>query len=195
MLLGETQPSLPIETAEDARHACEEHLRIALEVLEALLFEWDPATSRLQWLGGSERLLGFGREELVPDVGWNESRIHPDDVTRVSRGIRLALESAVVSYHDEYRLLHRDGHYVEVVDRRLIVRDASAARIRIIAAISNIRERRALERERDASIRREHVARLTTDAAIRARDGLLGIVSYELRSSLGAQLPCALALS
>ena len=169
----------------------EECFRLAAEVLDVLLFEWDPGTNHVQWLGGAERVLGIGRDELVPDIAWYESRIHPDDVQRASEELRLAIESGAARHHTEYRLLHRDAHYVEISDRRLIIRDTTAKPLRILAGISDISARRRLECQCEALRQREQMAHVAADAALRARDGILDIVSHELRNPLGAIALCA----
>jgi signal transduction histidine kinase len=63
-----------------------------------------------------------------------------------------------------------------------------------LGGVSDISQRRRIERERDELLERERQARVAAEAAIRARDEILGIVSHDLRNPLGAIALCAGAL-
>jgi PAS domain S-box-containing protein len=172
--------------AEEALRASEERFRLASGALAAILFEWDPATNRLEWFGGLEEVLGFRLDEVSPDVAWYESRVHPDDLPRTWESVQAAIENGAPGYANVYRFRHRDGHYVDVLDRARIVRDEAGRPVRVLGGISDISERRRLEREHEALLDREREARAAAEAAARARDDVLRIVSHDLRAPLVA---------
>jgi PAS domain S-box-containing protein len=173
----------------------EERFRLASEALAGFLYEWNPTTNDLEWFGGTEQVMGFSLAEVTPDVGWYERRVHPDDLPGAWAGARQALQSGASGYANVYRFLHRDGHYVTVADRGRIVRDETGRPIRVFGGVSDISERRRLEREREELLHGEREARAAAEGAVRARDELLGIVSHDLRSSVDAVAICAAALS
>lgn len=181
--------------AEEALHASEERFRLATEALAAFLYDWNPVTNHLEWFGGMEEVLGFRLDEVRPDVAWYRSRVHPDDLALVWHSGHEALESGARGHSNVYRIRHRDGHYIHVADRSRMVRDESGRAIRVLGGVSDISERLHLETERTELLQREHEARTAAEAASRARDEMLGVVSHDLRNPLAAIGLCASALS
>jgi signal transduction histidine kinase len=145
--------------------------------------------------GGLEEVLGFSLAEVEADVSWYESRVHPDDLPLAWAGARAALESGGPGYSNVYRFLHRDGHYVTVADRSRILRDDTGRAVRVLGGVSYISERRRLEVERAVLLERERTARRIAEAATRARDEILSVVSHDLQSAISVMGMCATALA
>jgi PAS domain S-box-containing protein len=183
------------EEAGKALRTSEERFRLASEALAAFLYERDPVTNHLEWFGGMEEVLGFRLDEVTPDIAWYESRMHPDDVAPTRQSARAALESGARGYTQVYRFRHRDGHYVHVADRSRIVRDEAGRATRVLGGVSDISERLRLETERAELLEKEREARSAAEAATRARDDVLGVVSHDLRNPLAAIGLCASALA
>jgi PAS domain S-box-containing protein len=155
--------------------------------LAGFLYDWDPATNRVERFGGLEEVLGFRLDEVPPDAGWWERRLHPDDLSHAWEIVRVALEGGAPGYSQEYRIQHREGHYMHVADRSRIIRDQAGHPVRVLGGVSDISERVAL-------VQREREARAAAEAAARARDDVLGIVSHDLRNPLNSIAICASAL-
>ena len=178
-----------------ALRASEERFRLATEALAGFLYDWDPITNRLELFGGTEEVLGFQLDEVSAKVAWFENRVHPDDLPRCWAAVQAAFDSGAPGYLNIYRVLHRDGHYVHVADRSRIIRDQSGRAIRVLGGVSDISERLRLENERAELLQREREARTAAEAAARARDEMLGVVSHDLRNPLAAIGLCASALA
>jgi PAS domain S-box-containing protein len=181
--------------AQQALDASEARFRLATEVLAGFLFDWDLATNRLRWFGGLEEVLGFGLDEVSPDIVWYESRVHPDDLGDARKSAQAAIESGASGYSNVYRFLHRDGHWVDVADHGRIVRDETGRPIRVLGGVSDISECRRLERVREALLQREHEARVAAENAARQRDHVLNVVAHELGSPLRTIGVCAEVLA
>lgn len=182
------------KNAEAALEAGEERFRLATEVLAGLVFDRDVLTNHVEWFGDLAGFLGCPGGEVSADVEWYESRVHTEDLPNAKETLRAALESNTTAYSIVYRLRHPDGHYIDVADRGRIIRDVTGHAIRVLGGVSDISERRRLERERDELFERERHARVAAETAIRARDEMLSIVSHDLRNPLGAIALCAGAL-
>jgi PAS domain S-box-containing protein len=183
------------EAAGKALRASEERFRLASEALAGFLYDWDPVTNRLELFGGTEEVLGFPLQEVSAEVAWFESRVHPDDLPRCWAAVHAAFDSGAPGYLNIYRVLHRNGYYVHVADRSRILRDESGRAIRVLGGVSDISERLRLESDRAELLQRERGARAAAEAAARARDEMLGVVSHDLRNPLAAIGLCASALS
>jgi PAS domain S-box-containing protein len=87
------------------------------------------------------RLTGFERTAAVVDAGFWRELLHPADATRYRDVLKSLTEAdgnfAVV----EYRVRHRDGSYVTVVDSMRAVRDAEGATIEVVGAWMDVSAR------------------------------------------------------
>ncbi len=95
----------------------QERLGLALEGAALGLYEVDFKTGKVTINDGYARLLGYapGESELTV-AGWLE-RIHPADRPEVERVVHEALGRTRDSFEAEYRMRHRAGHWVWVLDR------------------------------------------------------------------------------
>jgi len=123
-----------------ARQAAEaERLRLALHGGDLAL--WDVelpsrrATTNERWC----TMLGYAPGEKTADGdGW-ELLLHPDDRERALATMQAHLDGRSVNFESRYRMRHRDGHWVWVLDRgRVVARDAGGAPLRMVGTHMDI---------------------------------------------------------
>ena len=93
-----------------------ERLALAEVAADALIYDWDVTSNKMWRSPGFKRLLGWQAGEISEDIeGWSSLR-HPDDEER----LKFLQSSNDLQSNDhyilEYRIQHRDGHYVTVID-------------------------------------------------------------------------------
>jgi PAS domain S-box-containing protein len=142
--------------AELALRESEERLKLALAGAQEGVWDWDLETGAVVYSDQWKRMLGYGDDEIEPHVRAWERLLHPDD-----RASAEALTDAVTrdnrSYEGEFRLQHKEGHYITVLTRGLPVRrDPPGSVIRIVGTHLDITERKRTE-----SALRESEERLT----------------------------------
>lgn len=93
--------------------------------------------------GGVERLLGYTPGE-VTRMERLDSLCHPDDREKISRRRQSLQEGPPVSI--EYRLRHRDGHYIWVLDS-LSVERSGPAHLEVVGLLIDVSDRKAAEAE------------------------------------------------
>ena len=170
--------------AEAALEQSEERFRLATEALASVVYDWDPVHDRVECFGGLEEILGFRPDEVPREGAWWRARIHPDDASKAALLSDADLLGAVPHWVVEYRMQHRDGRYIEVVNRGRVVFDPAGRAIRVVGGWYDVSARRRLEREREALLEREREARAAAEAAAHERDAVLGIVSHDLGAPL-----------
>ncbi|MBN8668513.1 MAG: PAS domain-containing protein [Chitinophagales bacterium] len=75
------------------------------------------------------------------------SRIHPEDVGRISEGYRTLLVSNRISWQTELRLRGEDDKYYTVIFSSFLIRQSSGKPVRLIGAVQDVSELRNLQIE------------------------------------------------
>jgi PAS domain S-box-containing protein len=149
--IGIAQDITARKAIEAALRASEERFRLAAEAVNAIIYDWDISTGRVERTRGLVEVLGYDE----PDAGlvanaWLQF-IHPDDRARAAAATGAALASDADRYTLEYRIRHRDGGYRDFWDHGLIVRDAAGRALRVVGSSIDITERKRLEAALHAS--------------------------------------------
>ena len=105
--------------------------------------------------------------------------------------IAAARESGQAGYEVEFRLRHRDGHWVPVHSRAFLLRDETGRSIRVAGANTDLTERKRAEAELQETNRRLEAAiakatemTLRAEAANMAKSDFLANMSHEIRTPL-----------
>src|ERR1700751_1858520 len=85
----------------------EARMRLALDGAYVGLFEWNIRTNQSQWSAGFYFLHGLDPNTAPSYELWRQ-QVHPDDVDRVERDVRKALET-LTPVDTDYRIRRSDG--------------------------------------------------------------------------------------
>ncbi len=131
-------------------------LRNALDAARAGSWEWNAEHRTLNADRAWAELLGYRPEELDP-VGietW-EGLVHPDDLERVRDSLRRHVQGQQPVHQVEYRIRHRDGHWVWLRTSGRTIEYDDQGGPRLVAGIDvdvSAQKTRQLERERLARL-------------------------------------------
>jgi PAS domain S-box-containing protein len=143
--------------AEAALRENEERLKLAFAGAQEGVWDWNLETGAVVYSTRWKEMLGYADDEIEPHVGAWERLLHPDDKEQARR-LNESVLAGADTYQGEFRLLHKDGHYVEVLSRGYPVRTAPGGPVvRIVGTHFDLTERKQAESER---ARREFLARL-----------------------------------
>jgi PAS domain S-box-containing protein len=141
---------LPDDASPRAPELSDEGLRLLADALDGFIYDWDVETGVVARSSGFETLLGYtpGEHDLTAD--WWRSQVHPDDRTGTlaQPSARLG-DPSIAELHTEYRVRHREGHYIWVSDRARLVRDARGRLVRMVGITTDITAARRTELERE----------------------------------------------
>ena len=135
------------------RHAADNE-RLAMALRGGDLALWDtqlPSRTSVvndRWY----TMLGFSRDDNDASGAQWVARIHPDDRDRVLAAQQAHIDGRTPAYEATYRLHHRQGHWVWVLDRGQVVeRDPQGRALRMVGTHMDISERvRAEQAVRDS---------------------------------------------
>ncbi|CDX23082.1 PAS/PAC sensor-containing diguanylate cyclase [Mesorhizobium sp. ORS 3324] len=92
------------------------------------------------------RMLGYDDGELDGDPDRWLTLIHPDDLKHVGEAERAHLAGETPFFEAEFRMRHKDGHWVWILDRgKAIERDGEGRLIRAIGSLTDITQRKQAE--------------------------------------------------
>lgn len=124
----------------------ERRLAMALDGAALGLWDWQIPSGKVVYSAHWARMLGYAADELAPDIEVWEALVHPDDWRYIRSSLEPHLRGETEAYSAEYRLQHKDGHWVWVLDAgRVLERDAAGAPLRAVGVHQDISQRKAME--------------------------------------------------
>ncbi|MEQ9547440.1 MAG: diguanylate cyclase [Marinobacter sp.] len=137
-----------LEQANLTLMSSEERFRLAMHATSEGLFDWNLVTGEVFLSPGWKRMLGYADHELDNTLETWISSIDPSQRDTVTSETESQLAGESEHYELEYRLRHRDGHYVEVISRASIVRGEDGTALRVVGSNVDV----TTEREAQAAI-------------------------------------------
>jgi len=170
--------------------AADQRFRAVARELRCVIYEIDAETG-MSTGEGAERVLGYTNAELPRPADW-AALVHPDDQPLLKQWFDRGSESMLAL---QYRIRHRDGHYITLLDSPCVVRDAAGKVVRIVGVAIDISEQaRAQEQLRASQELLQIVAAGTGDWLIlvdterRVQFINRGIRAYSRESIIGRRL-------
>ena len=173
--------------AEAALRQSEERLTLAFAGAQEGIYDWNLETGAVVYSTHWKRMLGYEDHEIEPHVSAFERLIHPDDLNRATQ-VNTSVSRGDMPYEMEFRLRHKNGHYIHVLSRGFPVRrDPDGPVVRIVGTHFDLTERKqaeeARERERSERARTELLGRL-----VFAQEDERRRIAREMHDQFGEQL-------
>jgi PAS domain S-box-containing protein len=109
-----------------------------------ILFEWDVRTNQPTWGKNTAQILGYPPAEMPNSLDEWIDLIHPDDQVMFREELNVGL-SKLGFLRLEYRILHKDGHYIWVEDKTQMLMDTEANPERLLGFIGDVTGRKQAE--------------------------------------------------
>jgi len=138
--------------AEAALRENEERLKLAFAGAQEGVWDWNLETGDVVYSSRWKEMLGYADEEIEPHVRAWERLLHPDDIAQARR-LNESVRNGGRTYEGEFRLRHKDGHYVEVLSRGYPVRrTADGPVVRIVGTHFDLTARKRAEADRKSVV-------------------------------------------
>ncbi len=149
------------KAGEEALRQANLRFELAESAARAFVYEWDRGHNHVERTAGFSRVLGYAPDEIpATSEGWR-ALIHPDDLaSAMARGVASATDGG--AFGVEYRVRHKDGHYVHLWERSVVLYDEQGQPSRVVGITVDISERKQAE---EALVRSEQTVRLLYEAA------------------------------
>jgi PAS domain S-box-containing protein len=131
----------------------EDRLNLVLEATRVGLWDWNVQTGETFFTERWAEIVGYTLEELAPvNIETWTQLVHPDDLAQSEELLRRHFSGEISYYECECRMRHKNGHWVWVLDRGMVVAcTEDGAPLRMTGTHADITERKqGEERERQA---------------------------------------------
>lgn len=136
-----------IKQAEQDLQKSEERLRLVLQGSNDAPWDWNMESGDIYISPRWWDMFGYDPDDTDDPIGFARSLYHPDDLDRVLDAFHAALADGAKSYEIELRMRHKAGHYVPVLARGFILRDASGRPLRVSGTNTDLTERKGAEQQ------------------------------------------------
>jgi diguanylate cyclase (GGDEF)-like protein/PAS domain S-box-containing protein len=134
-----------IQLQEESLRASEERYALASQGANDGLWDWNPVTNELYLSSRWKEMLGYADSEIDPDLEAWFSRIHPGDRQRVKAEIMARKRDAEPIFASEYRIRQKEGGYIWVLCRGIVVRDPFGKIVRMAGSQSDITQGKVVD--------------------------------------------------
>ncbi|MRR57057.1 MAG: response regulator [Deltaproteobacteria bacterium] len=131
----------------EALRLSEERYALAVQGTNDGIWDLNPATGEAYHSPRWKRIIGYEDDEITGSFNEWESRVHPEDHQRVMEAGKAYEEGRAPSFEVEYRLRHKDGNYRWVLTRGACLRDSLGRAYRLAGSLTDITERKELEKQ------------------------------------------------
>jgi PAS domain S-box-containing protein len=123
----------------------EERLRLAFAGAQEGVWDWNLQNDTVFYSPRWKEMLGYADDEIEPDLAAWERLLHPDDRQHAEE-LSESLTRGAQTYEGEFRLRHKEGHYVHVLSRGFPVRESPDGPVtRIVGMHLDISDRKRAE--------------------------------------------------
>jgi len=173
--------------AEAALRESEERLTLAFAGAQEGIYDWNLETGAVVYSKHWKQMLGYEDHEIEPHISAFERLIHPDDLAGATR-VNTSVSRGDTPYETEFRLRHKNGHYIHVLSRGFPVhREPDGPVVRIVGTHFDLTERKQAEevreRERNERARTELLGRM-----VFAQEDERRRIAREMHDQFGQQL-------
>jgi PAS domain S-box-containing protein len=130
--------------SEAALRESEERLTLAFAGAQEGVWDWNLETNTVFYSPRWKHMLGYADHEIEAHVTAWERVLHPDDKAHAAQ-LNESARRGERPYVGEFRLRHRDGHYIHVLTRGFPVRREGGPVVRIVGTHLDVTERKRTE--------------------------------------------------
>lgn len=123
----------------------EERLAFAIMGTQDGLWDWNLLNDKVYYSPRWKSILGYEDSEIANDFSGWEKLLHPEDLKSALSNIQYFLNNKAANYTSEFRMQHKDGHYIDILSRAFAVEDVAGKVTRLVGTHVDITERKLAE--------------------------------------------------
>ncbi|MES9928363.1 MAG: PAS domain-containing protein, partial [Candidatus Thiodiazotropha sp. 6PDIVS] len=133
------------KSAESALRKSEERFELAMRGSNDGVYDWNLQSNEIYFSPRWKSMLGFEDNELVNEFSTWEKLTETKDRERSWEMLNDYINGKRDNFHIEFKMRHKDGHWVDILSRAFIVRNADGKAIRTVGTHVDISEKKRQE--------------------------------------------------
>lgn len=125
--------------------ASEERFSLVIDASELGIWDWNVVTNVVYYSPQWKKQLGYEDIELKNDFKTWKDLLHPDDYDRMQKEVADFLANPVEHFTAEFRLRHKDGHYLWIHNKASAKKNEGGEVVRFFGAHTDITEQKMAE--------------------------------------------------
>lgn len=134
-----------LEQTQAALQESEERWNLTIDGSNDGIWDWNIQTNQIFFSPRWKQMRGFAEDEINYSLEEWIKRIHPDDRDRILKAVADYFAHKSPFFQEEYRVQHKDGSYLWVLDRGQALWDESGNVIRMSGAETDITKHKQIE--------------------------------------------------
>jgi PAS domain S-box-containing protein len=118
----------------------EERFQQAIKATNDGLFDWNLITNEIYYSHGWKAMLGYSDDEIKNDFSVWEELTKEEDVKESWANLNNLLQGKIDRFEMEFKMKHKDGHWVDILSRADKVLDKNGKAVRIVGVHQDITE-------------------------------------------------------
>ncbi len=127
--------------------ALKERLEYAVNGTRDGLWDWDLKSNEIYFSSRWKEMLGYRDDELPNVLETWEKLIYPDDLEKTEKAIAFSQEIPGRFYEKSYRIQHKSGNWLWILDRGQTIFDDEGKAVRMVGFHTDITKQKELEQE------------------------------------------------
>ena len=141
-----------IDITEQNRAALEikqshERFDMAMDATRDGLFDWDLINNKIYYSPGWKNMLGYEFEELAKNLSTFENLLDSEGLEKTRQMHQELLHNKRDRFELEFKMKHKDGHWVNILSRANVYFDENGKAIRIVGTHVDLTRRKKAEQE------------------------------------------------
>ncbi len=122
----------------------EEIFRAAAESVTDIIYIWDLATDRVQWIGEIDEFYGFERDSFPRDIDAFVNALHPDDRELIVSMAREGMENRT-QWIGEFRVIRADGEVAYAWGTGVALFDRNGTPSKVVGSLLDITDQKHVQ--------------------------------------------------
>lgn len=138
--------NIELQEAKEEAEESNERFNLAMTAAKDGLYDWNLLTNEIYYSPGWKSMLGYGDDELPNELSVWEQLIGAEDAERSWKMQEELLNKQRDRFELEFKMKHKDGHWVDILSRAEMMFDENDIAIRMIGTHVDISERKEAEK-------------------------------------------------
>jgi two-component system, chemotaxis family, CheB/CheR fusion protein len=163
-----------IKTIQNKLAVSQERFALATAASNVGIWDWNVAENKVYYSSIWKAQVGYEPDELENKFESWEHLLHPDDYDKMHNELMRFMQSPGKYFDAEFRMRHKEGHYVWIFNRAAAIKDKNGNIVRMYGAHTDVTKRKEAELSLSA---------LTTRLTLATQSAGIGIWEWNMHTN------------